>query len=112
MTDYTRGMHRYEVHKYPYVEVRYPDKPTIHARVEGWNGDMIMIAAPTKLLDRYSWDQLQIEWVHKTQARRIRSKDSIWASIEDNTSWHELEDSRITYRPDPWLILGQEKRGG
>lgn len=111
MTDHTQGMHRYEVNKYPYVEVRFEDKLPIHAQVHGWNGDMIMISAPTKLLDRYSHDNQQVQWVHKDQARRIRSVDSHWISMEDDHAWHEREDAKITYRPDPWTVLGQDNHG-
>lgn len=112
MSGLTQSMQHYEVYRYPYVEVRFPDKFPIHAQVLGWNGGMILISAPAKLLDRYSYDNPQVQWVHKDQAQRIRSVDSVWASIEDDSEWHEAEDKRIAYRPDPWLILGQEKRGG
>ncbi|HJX77258.1 hypothetical protein [Glutamicibacter sp.] len=111
MTDLTQGMHRYEVNRYPYVEVRFPDKMPIHAQILGWNSDMIMISAPTKLLDRYSYDQSEVQWLHKDQARRIRSVDSHWASIEDDAEWHEREDAKIKYRPDPWTVLGQDPHG-
>lgn len=111
MTDLTQGMHRYEVNRYPYVEVRFPDKMPIHAQILGWNGDMIMISAPAKLLDRYSYDQSEVQWVRKDQARRIRSVDSHWASIEDDAEWHEREDAKIKYRTDPWTVLGQDPHG-
>lgn len=111
MTDPTENMRRYEVHRYPYVEVRFDDAHPIHAQILGWNGDMIMISAPAKLLDRYSYDQLEVQWVRKDQARRIRSADSIWVSTDDDTAWHENEDAKIKYRPDPWAILGQQPHG-
>lgn len=111
MTDLAAGMRRYKVHRYPYVEVRFDDAQPIHAQILGWNGDMIMISAPAKLLDRYSYDQLEVQWVRKEQARRIRSVDSIWASIEDDTAWHEREDAKIKYRTDPWTVLGQDPHG-
>lgn len=41
----------------------------------------------------------------------VPSVDSIWASIEDDTAWHEREDAKIKYRPDPWTVLGQDKHG-
>ena len=101
MTNLAAGMHRYKVHCYPYVEVRFENRLPIHAQILGWNVDMIMISAPAKLLDRYSYDQLEVQWVRKYQARRIRSIDSIWASIKDDTAWHEREDAKITYLADP-----------
>ena len=111
MTDYTLGMRRYEVHKYPYVEVRFDDAYPIHAQILGWNGDMIFISAPRELLDRYSFGQQYTQWVHKDQARRIGSTDSAWISPGDDTAWHECEDAKIKYRPDPWTILGQQPHG-
>lgn len=109
--DLLEGIRRYEVHRYPYVEVRFPDQLPIHAQILGWNGDMIMISAPTKLLDRYSYDQSEVQWVRKEQARRIRSVDSHWANVEDDAEWHGREDAKIKYRPDPWTILGQQPHG-
>lgn len=108
MTDYTQGMHHYDVYRCPYVMVTFPDQPPIHAQVLGWNGDMIMISAPEKLYDRYSWTDPQIQWVHKSQATRIRQADSIWISMEDDHEWHAIEDGKIVFRPDGFTIYGQD----
>ena len=109
--DLLEGMHRDEVHRYPYVEVRFDDAYPIHAQALGWNGGMIFISAPRELLDRFSYGQQYTQWVRKDQARRIRSVDSHWASIEDDAEWHEREDTKIKYRPNPWTVLGQDPHG-
>lgn len=52
--------------------------------------------------------QRDVMWLHKSLAVRIRREDSIWAELEDDYPWHETQDQKISFRPDPWNIYKQE----
>lgn len=95
----------------PYVEAL-NEGWKIHAKVIGWDDDLIFIEYPSKVTSQMNKDAMdRVGWIHKNDAKRIRRADSIFASTEDDHDWHEREDAKITYRADPWLVLGQDKHG-
>lgn len=95
----------------PYIEFTAADEQKLHARVLGWQEDMILVEYPVLLIDRFNHGQRRSVWIHKSAATRIRREDALWSDLEDDYPWHEREDERIKYRPDPWSIYGQEFPG-
>lgn len=98
---------RYVPKRRPYVEVTIAERK-IHAEIIGWHGNMILISYPPRMITKFTHGQKDVQWVHKSLAVRIRREDSIWASLEDDYEWHQAQDERITFRPDPWNIYSQE----
>lgn len=105
------NMRRYPPTQRPYVEAL-NEGWKIHAKVIGWDDDLIFIEYPSKVTSQMNKDAMdRVGWIHKNDAKRIRRADSIFASTEDDHDWHETQDARITYRADPWTILGQQSHG-
>jgi len=103
------NMRRYTPGKQPYVEVTDGDRQKTHARIIGWDGDLIFIQYPSKVTAQMNKDPMdQVRWIHKNTAQRIRRADSIFASTEDDHEWHEEADKHITYRGDPWTVTTQQ----
>lgn len=100
-------IHRYQVNRRPYVEVTMNERK-LHARVIGWHENMILVEYPPKIIDKYTHGQRSTEWINKSLAVRIRKADSLWATLDDNAAWHDLQDQKITHRADPWNIYEQE----
>lgn len=100
-------MHRYVPNRRPYVEFTTGDRK-MHAQIIGWQGDMILVDYPQRMIDKFTHGQREAEWIHKSTAVRIRREDSIWADLEDGYDWHHAQDENISYRPDPWNIYSQE----
>lgn len=98
---------RYVPNRRPYVEVTI-DQRKIHTEIIGWQGDMILISYPPRMITKFTHGQHEVLWAHKSSAVRIRREDSIWASVEDDYAWHQAQDERISFRPDPWNIYRQE----
>lgn len=69
---------------------------------------MILLDYPPRMISKYAHGQREAQWIHKSQAVRIRREDSIWADLEDDWTWHGDQDEKISYRPDPWNIYSQE----
>ena len=91
----------------PYVECTI-NEHKIHARLLGWQGEMILVEYPLTMITKYTQGQLDVMWLHKSLAVRIRREESIWAELEDDYPWHETQDQKISFRPDPWSIYKQE----
>lgn len=91
----------------PYIEVSTEDSK-IHAKLIAWQGEMIFISYPPRMIDKVTHGQQEVEWIHKSRVVRIRREDSIWAELEDDYDWHNAQDEKITHRPDPWNIYSQE----
>lgn len=100
-------MHHYLPGRRPYVECTIRER-NIHARINGWQGDMILIDYPPRMISKFTHGQRKAEWIHKSLAVRIRREDSVWADLEDDYEWHQAQDERISFRPDPWNIYSQE----
>lgn len=98
---------RYRVNRRPYVEVTRNERK-LHARVIGWHENMILVEYPPTIIDKYTHGQRSTEWINKSLAVRIRKADSLWATLDDNAAWHDLQDQKITHRADPWNIYEQE----
>lgn len=101
------NMRRYPPNRRPYVQFT-KDERKIHARVLGWNENMILVEYPPRIIDKITHGQRDAEWINKSLATRIRRTDSVWAALDDDMGWHELQDRKITPRPDPWTIYAQE----
>lgn len=91
----------------PYVECTINERK-IHAKIIGWQGEMILIDYPPQMISKYTHGEREATWIHKSQAVRIRREDSIWAELEDDWDWHGTQDEKISFRPDPWNIYEQE----
>ncbi len=98
---------RYLPGRRPYVECTTNERK-IHASILGWQGEMILIGYPPRMISKYQHGQREADWIHKSQAVRIRREDSVWAALEDDWPWHEAQDKKIPFRPDPWNIYPQE----
>lgn len=98
---------RYLPGRRPYVECTINERK-IHASILGWQGEMILIGYPPRMISKYQHGQREADWIHKSQAVRIRREDSVWAFLEDDWPWHEAQDKKIPFRPDPWNIYPQE----
>lgn len=95
-------MRTYMVREYPYVQVTHPELGKIHARVRGWIPGELFIEYPSNGARWVYNGPLDVKWVPTTAATRIRQSDSLWRSTEDNHTWHQREDQKISFRPDPW----------
>lgn len=91
----------------PYVEIVISERK-IHARVMAWQGERILVEYPPATISRYPHGQREVLWIHKSEAKRIRREESVWGDPEDDYPWHQNQDEKITYRPDPWTIYEQE----
>lgn len=91
----------------PYVECTIHERK-VHARISGWQGDMILLEYPPRMTSKFTHGQRNVEWIHKSLAVRIRREDSVWADLEDDYAWHQTQDQKISFRPDPWNIYIQE----
>ncbi|ALQ32640.1 hypothetical protein AA310_00140 [Arthrobacter sp. YC-RL1] len=99
-------MRHYLPGRRPYVEIVMNERK-IHARVMAWQGDRILVEYPATMISKYTHGQRETLWIHKSEAKRIRREDSIWADLEDDYTWHHGQDEKNAYRPDPWTIYGQ-----
>lgn len=99
----------YEVSRRPYVEVT--DDGKYHAQVIGWIPGEIFIEYPRQISEYKATGRLHPKWVPTGSAVRIRRSDSIWLSVEDDDDWHEVEDAKVTFRPDPWTVYTQDDTG-
>ncbi|MGA7205856.1 MAG: hypothetical protein WBX27_14625 [Specibacter sp.] len=97
----------YPTPRRPYVQFTMNERK-FHARVNGWQGEMIMVSYPPTLISKYTHGQRTTVWMHKSEAVRIRREDSVWADLEDDWPWHEAQDAKISFRPDPWIIYSQQ----
>lgn len=104
-------MKRYEPRRQPYVQVTDYERGRYHARVIGWIPGQVFIEYPKLIRDYTNTGQRYFKWVPTENAVRIRRSDSIWLSVEDDDDWHEHEDAKITFRPDPWTIYTQDDTG-
>lgn len=104
-------MLRYEPNRRPYVQVTDDERGRYHARVIGWVQGEVFIEYPKRIIDYVTTGQLYFKWVPTESAVRIRQQDSIWLSVEDDSDWHDTEDAKITFRPDPWTVYTQEEPG-
>ncbi|MGP9528129.1 hypothetical protein [Glutamicibacter sp. AOP5-A2-18] len=95
-------MRTYMTGEYPYVQVFDTELGKIHARLRGWvQGELFIEYPPNGARWVYN-GRLDVKWVPTTSATRIKRADSIWRSTEDNHTWHEREDAKISFRADPW----------
>ena len=101
-------MRRYAPRRQPYVQVTDEENGRFHARVIGWIPDEVFIEYPKRIIDYVTTGQLYPKWVPTGSAVRIRRADSIWLSTEDDSVWHDSEDQRIIFRPDPWTVYTQD----
>lgn len=101
----------YEPNRRPYVQVTDDERGRYHARVIGWVQGEVFIEYPKLIIDYVTTGQLYFKWVPTESAIRIRQRDSIWLSVEDDSDWHDTEDAKITFRPDPWTVYTQEEPG-
>ncbi len=102
-------MKRYEINRQPYVQVTDAEQGRYHARVIGWIPGEVFIAYPKLIRDYTNTGKLYPKWVPTNSAVRIRRQDSIWLSVEDDEQWHQAEDSKISFRPDPWTVYTQDQ---
>ena len=102
------SMRRYEPRRQPYVQVTDHERGRYHARVIGWVPGEVFIEYPKQIIDYVTTGQLYFKWVPTESAARIRQADSIWLSVEDDTDWHEAEDRKISFRPDPWTVCSPD----
>ena len=95
-------MRTYMVREYPYVQVFDPELGKIHARVRGWvPGELFIEYPPNGCRWVYNGPR-EVKWVPTGSATRIKRADSMWRSAEDDHTWHEREDAKISFRADPW----------
>lgn len=92
------GLFRYEVNRYPYVEVAHGGE-VFHAQAQAWAGGMVMIGKPTGQLQRVDNCAREVLWVPSAACHRIRRKDSIWITTQDDHDWHSNQDEMIDYSP-------------
>lgn len=97
----------YQPGRRPYVEISLNERQ-LHARILGWQGEMILVEYPPRIESRFSYGQRETAWIHKSRAVRLRWEDSLWADLEDDNDWHQWQDLRISFRRDPWTIYSQE----
>lgn len=84
------------------------EEQKVHGRVLGWQDEMVLVEYPPRVESRHSYSPRETLWLKKSEAVRLRRADSLWADLEDDTAWHQLQDPRISYRTDPWAIYAQE----
>lgn len=103
-------LRRYQAGRLPYIEFS-TAQGKLHARVLGWQAEMILIEYPPKIIDKFTHGQREAVWINKFLATRIRKADSVWATLDDDFGWHDTQDQKISFRPDPWNIYMQEFPG-
>ncbi|UXN31029.1 hypothetical protein [Glutamicibacter sp. M10] len=95
-------MRTYMTGEYPYVQVFDLELGKIHARVRGWVQGELFIEYPPNGARLVYNGRLDVKWVPTLAATRIRRADSIWRGTEDDPTWHQREDAKISYWADPW----------
>lgn len=108
-------MRRYPLNRRPYIEYT-QDERKVHARILGWQENMILVEYPPLIIDKFTHGQRTTSWINKAIAKRIRRTDSVWATMDDDMPWHDVQDmpwhdvqdQKINRRTDPWTIYEQE----
>lgn len=95
-------LNRYMPGERPYAQVFDPELGKIHAQVIGWVPGEVFITYPVRITDRFTTGQHDVKWMPGEAVTRIRRRDSMWVSTEDDYPWHTRQDAKITFRADPW----------